>query len=130
MLFNAQIKVDLKELTERVDLMERQLHRLYKEVAILKNPSNVPQQEVALPQRRAAHRERYLVHRKEGGIDIEASLKAINRTAHEIMSERWPKKSAESRIDISLRASRTGQGGLLSREAWLRANPEQLDMFR
>jgi hypothetical protein len=131
-MFNAQIKLDLKGLTERVDLMERQLRKLYKEVAMLKNPSNVPEPAVVrrTPRRNSFHSERYLVRLLHGGIDIEASLKTINRTIYEIMEGSWPKASAESRIDLAVRCATPGQGGLISREAWLRANPEQLDLFR
>jgi len=131
-MFNAQIKVDLKELTERVGLMERQLRKLYKEVAMLKNPSNVPEPAVVCrtPRRGSSHSERYLVRLPAGGIDTEASLKAINRTIYEIMEGSWPKDSAESRIDLAVRCATPGQGGMISREAWLRANPEQLGLFR
>ena len=130
-MFNAQIKLDLKELTERVDLMERQLCKLYKEVAMLKNPSNVPKPAVVRrTPKRAGHSERYLVRLPSGGIDIEASLKAINRTIYEIMEGSWPKDSAECRIDHAVRGATAGQGGMISREAWLRTNPEQLGLFR
>jgi hypothetical protein len=131
-MFNAQIKLDLKELTERVDLMERQLCKLYKEVAMLKNPSNVPKPAVVrrTPKLGSGHSERYLVRLPSGGIDIEASLEAINRTIYEIMEGSWPKGSAECRIDLAVRCATAGQGGLMSREDWLRANPEQLALFR
>lgn len=135
-MFNAQIKRDLQALAERVDLMERQLRKRYKqplEVAMMKNPSNAPEPAAVRrpPRRRRGSSERYLVHRAGGIIDIEASLKAINRTIYEIMAGSWPKDSAESRIDLAVRCATPGQGGLLSREAWLRANPPgQMDMFR
>jgi hypothetical protein len=127
-MFNAQIKLDLKELTERVDLMERQLRRLYKEVAISKSQQKIS----AKPglRHREHHDERYLVYKPDGSIDIDASLEAIGRTIHEVMSGNWASRSAENRIDVSLRARRGGRGGLLSREEWLKANPEQLDLFR
>jgi len=131
-MFNAQIKLNLKELTERVDLMERRLRKLYEDVAMRKNPSNVPEPAVVrrTPRRGSSHSKRYLVRLPAGGIDIEASLKAINRTIYEIMEGIWPKDSAESRIDLAVRRATPGQGGLMSRKAWLRANSEQLDLFR
>jgi len=131
-MFNAQIKVDLKELTERVGLMERQLSKLYKEVAMLKNPSNVPEPADVrrAPRRRSAHSEKYLRYSPEGRVDIQASVEVIGRTVHEIMEQAWPKNSAESRIDHALRGATPGRGGMLSRAEWLRQNPEQLDLFR
>ena len=127
-MFNAQIKRDLQELAERVDLMERQLRKLYVEVAMAKLTVRKPA--AVRHKHRLSHSESCLVHQKSGGIDIEASLKAINRTIYEIMAESWPRNSAESRIDVAVRCATPGQGGLLSREAWLKANPEQLGLFR
>jgi hypothetical protein len=131
-MFNAQIKRDLQALAERTELLERQVTQLRKKLELLKNPSNAPEPAAVRrpPRLRRGHSERYLVHRAAGGIDIGASLKAINRTIYEIMAGSWPKNSAESRIDLAVRCATPGQGGLLSREAWLRANPEQMDLFR
>lgn len=130
-MFNTQIKLDLQELTERVDLMERQLCKLYKEIAMVKNPSNVPYPAGVRPSlgKRHHHTESYLFYLPGGGIDIGASLKSINRTIHEVMAGSWPKNSAENRIDTAVRRV-PGQKGLLSREEWMRRNPEQLDLFR
>lgn len=133
-MFNAQIKRDLQALAERTELLERQVTRLRKKLELLKNPPNAPEpaavRHTPRPGPVRGHSERYLVYRETGGIDIKASLKAINRTIYEIMDESWPKDSAESRIDLAVRCATPGQGGLLSREAWLRANPEQLGLFR
>lgn len=130
-MFNAQIKLDLQELTERVDLMERQLRKLYKEVAMLKNPSNAPRSSARrVPRRNSHHNASYLLYGNDGRVDIQASAEAIGRTVHEIMEKTWPKNSAESRIDHAVRGATPGRGGMISREEWLRRNPEQMDLFR
>lgn len=129
-MFTAQIKRDLQELTGRVDLMDGQLRSLCEEIATLRSRSSATEHKVIRPRRRAAYGEDYLVYRPSGGIDIEASLKVIDRSIYEIMSQRWPKNSAENRIDIAVRRSIPGQGGLVSRGEWLLAHPEQLELFR
>jgi len=70
-----------------------------------------------------------LVYTNDGRVDPEASAVAIGRTLHDIMSSSWPRDSAEARIDYALRSAKPGKGGMISRQQWLDANPQQLELF-
>jgi hypothetical protein len=124
-MFNT--KRDIQELTNRVEVVERLIAKMHKELVPKRAPEARPH--LGLKKRSGHHNERYLTHLLDGRIDIETSLDQIGRTAHEVIKGQWPKRSAECRIDHALRVG-SGRGGMISREQWLSDNPEQLDLFR
>jgi hypothetical protein len=82
------------------------------------------------PGKRAYHSTKHLIYKMDGRIDVDKSAAHIGRSVYEIVASRWPKASAEGRIDHAVRASTPGVGGMLSREAWLSQNQQQLDLFK